>query len=995
MRRFLLVFYFTLLSSLLFSQGFDTLIYKKKVDSLELSWNDLLAKGKYKEILVEVNSSIINFSNAIGQKNEQYAFLVNYRGVVHFYLQQFKDCEKDYLEAMDIWKQIMGVESSSYATGLNNLGYLYFRMEDFEKAENYYKQALDIRIRIEGKWTANYAWIINNLGILYYLTGRFEECQEAYEEARKIREKVFGKFHKLYAGSLNNLATLYMELGQYEAAEPLYIEALEIKEKTAGKDNIDYISNLENLAILYGNLGNLKKERKLYLQVKAIKEKLLTKDDPAYASILTNLASNSKNLGNYEEAEKLFLEAKVIKQKAFGSESSDYAYCLFNLASLYISTKQFNKGEPIILEAKGIIEKTFGKEHEDYAKCNIILSGYRIMRKDFVQAEQLLLEARDIQEKLFGKEHIHTREVLIRLARLYETMGHYEKAEELLIASFQIQKQSLNKAASFLSERELQDYINTFKIDNAWVSTFLAERSREGKDVSKLAALCYDNELYHKGFLLNTAQKLNNTLLIDKASVQLRNTLKSIRRRLGQLYSMSITERDSAQLVDWENKANQIEKQLASTVNIYKDASQTVGWKDVQAKLKDGELSIEFIEYNQSKEEEVDSVYYGALVVGTESTYPEFVPLFQQNQILSLMGSGEKRKLDYINQLYTYSGRGANPLKENEVSLSQLIWLPLKDKIKEAKKIYYSPIGLIHYLNLGAIAISDEEVLANQYQLVELGSTRKLVISDTTVRHFISAVLYGGIDYGTDTTTLIPNKREDVQTFAMRGTSWGFLKWTTKEINSVNTYMLNSKLSSTLFTGIDATEKSFVNSVQSDSSPYVIHFATHGYFFQDANVQVAFNSEDETKSDPVFVVSDNPMIRSGLLFAGANISWNSRHNLRQAEDDGILTAYEISQLNLSNTELVVLSACETGLGDIQGNEGVYGLQRAFKIAGARYLIMSLWQVPDKQTSLLMTTFYKKWLQEKMTIPDAFHAAQKELREIGLDPYQWAGFILVE
>ena len=144
------------------------------------------------------------------------------------------------------------------------------------------------------------------------------------------------------------------------------------------------------------------------------------------------------------------------------------------------------------------------------------------------------------------------------------------------------------------------------------------------------------------------------------------------------------------------------------------------------------------------------------------------------------------------------------------------------------------------------------------------------------------------------------------------------------------------------------------------------------------------------------------MLRSGLIMAGGNVAWQGKQTF-EGREDGILTAYEISQMNLSNTELVVLSACETGLGDIQGNEGVYGLQRAFKIAGAKYLIMSLWQVPDKQTSLLMTTFYKKWLEtegpdkggNKMTIPDAFHAAQKELRDIGLDPYQWAGFVLVE
>ena len=145
------------------------------------------------------------------------------------------------------------------------------------------------------------------------------------------------------------------------------------------------------------------------------------------------------------------------------------------------------------------------------------------------------------------------------------------------------------------------------------------------------------------------------------------------------------------------------------------------------------------------------------------------------------------------------------------------------------------------------------------------------------------------------------------------------------------------------------------------------------------------------------------MIRSGILLSGANYAWKNGKPFHERMEDGILTAYEISQMNLSNTELVVLSACETGLGDIQGNEGVYGLQRAFKIAGAKYLIMSLWQVPDKQTSMLMTTFYRKWLEaegpdkgrKKMSIPDAFHAAQKDLRDMGLDPYQWAGFVLVE
>lgn len=112
-------------------------------------------------------------------------------------------------------------------------------------------------------------------------------------------------------------------------------------------------------------------------------------------------------------------------------------------------------------------------------------------------------------------------------------------------------------------------------------------------------------------------------------------------------------------------------------------------------------------------------------------------------------------------------------------------------------------------------------------------------------------------------------------------------------------------------------------------------------------------------------------------------------------EDGVLTAFEVSQMNLSNTELVVLSACETGLGDIQGSEGVFGLQRAFKIAGAKYIMMSLWQVPDKETSEFMISFYNNWLDKKMDIRTAFQTTQKEMRAMYKDPYLWAGFVLVE
>jgi len=243
-------------------------------------------------------------------------------------------------------------------------------------------------------------------------------------------------------------------------------------------------------------------------------------------------------------------------------------------------------------------------------------------------------------------------------------------------------------------------------------------------------------------------------------------------------------------------------------------------------------------------------------------------------------------------------------------------------------------------------------------------------------------------------------------------------------VNSIEKIMQTSGIHTTLKKGYFATAGSFKNiGANNNASPRILHIATHGYFFPDPDQTISAGGrmardsatsegtakavsnkpkqEFETK-EPAFKISDHPMLRSGLIMAGGNAAWQGKQNL-DGKEDGVLTAYEISQMNFSNTELVVLSACETGLGDIQGNEGVYGLQRAFKIARVKYLIMSPWQVPDKQTSLLMTTFYKKWLEaeghdkgwNKMSIPDAFHAAQIELRNIGLDPYQWAGFVLIE
>lgn len=326
--------------------------------------------------------------------------------------------------------------------------------------------------------------------------------------------------------------------------------------------------------------------------------------------------------------------------------------------------------------------------------------------------------------------------------------------------------------------------------------------------------------------------------------------------------------------------------------------------------------------------------------------------------------------------------------------------------------VYFSPVGLLHRLNLGAIALSDAQTLADKYHLVQLKSTRQLVVPDAPKIAGQDAVLFGGIQFDPDSTALKIEASADLAARSRggaaypvlenkpdwasvsRGNTWAFLPGTEREVAALEKLLPAAGIQVEAKKGHAATEDFFKNIGQGGMpSPRVLHLATHGYFFPDPKTADDSRQPSDGKQS-AFKISEQPMLRSGLILAGGNAAWQGAP-LPEDREDGILTAYEISQMNLANTELVVLSACETGLGDIAGNEGVYGLQRAFKIAGAKYLIMSLWQVPDKQTSMLMTTFYKKWLTENMTIPEAFRAAQMELREAGFDPYQWAGFVLME
>lgn len=343
-------------------------------------------------------------------------------------------------------------------------------------------------------------------------------------------------------------------------------------------------------------------------------------------------------------------------------------------------------------------------------------------------------------------------------------------------------------------------------------------------------------------------------------------------------------------------------------------------------------------------------------------------------------------------------------------AIANLFLKPLLPELENVTTIYLSPAGLGHQINFSALPISDSQTLGEKYALHLLGSTTSLLdFSSGTLQKKTNPelLLYGDIDYGKTNASKKEFNYEstlsaqiDFNESNTRGVSdaFGNLGGTLKEINKISNLAKEYGYSSTQIKQADATEES-IKALDGRTTSYNLHLATHGFFFPDPKVTLPnFNTTLINESlgngnrDVVFKSSEDPMMRSGLAMAGANKYWKKTIE-KLTTDDGILTASEISNLDLSACQLVVLSACETGLGDINGSEGVFGLQRAFKMAGVKNIIMSLWKVPDTQTSELFEIFYNECFAGK-TIHEAFQTAQSKMKA-KYSTYYWAGFVLLE
>ncbi|MFT3846345.1 MAG: CHAT domain-containing protein [Lacibacter sp.] len=944
-------------------------------------------------------ASLALYKRTVGENDTDYISCLNSLALLYASTGEYDKAEILQLEAVQKYKRLSGDFSADYALGLNNLAVLYYKMGDYQKAGPLLQTALKMKEKLLGKNDAEYATSINNMAVLYEKMGTFSIAESMYKEALNIREKKLGKTHPLYAETLNNLGVLYEITGEYVKAEAYYTEAAHIRKMILGEEHPEYAVSVNSLAGLYRKLGHYSKSEELYEIVIKIRKKTVGENHPAYASSLNNIGLLYKNLKDYNKAELFYNKAIVIYDNKYGEEyQTDYIACLNNLATLYQKTQQFSYSDSLLKKVLAFYKRKFGEEHPDYATALNNLAALEESTGKYHKAEKLYNQVLLIRKKILGEQHPDYAISLNNLGVFYSLTGKAAAAEELLKESRMINLKNVLHQFSVLSAKEKESLINKYTWENEILFSFLYKKQTS----PAFQKFIFNQALIQKGMLLFETNEIIQTVETnsDTTLVRTYSDWKTTQAMLERQYALPQNKR-SKLLADWEAEAEVLEKSLNKHSETFrsKQTALQVNYKDIQNKLQKDEAAIEFIHFNFYNNKWTDTTVYAAFILRKTDTVPVFVSLFEEQELQMIFDKTGGAIQSIAKGIYRGSEEETSSIHTG-TELYHLIWEPLMPYLKGIRKISYALSGKLHGIAFHALPVKDSVLLMDHYLLKQYTSTRQIALREKNVTSAKPSqiVLFGNPDFSFNYDS-VKSKNSINQSISsadaavekQRGTIskpvWKQLAGTSAEVNNIAASFKSKQAEVQIFSEENASEHNL--KVMSSRSPQIIHIATHGFFITTSLAEkndVGFGNEKE------YQLKNDPMMRTGIVLAAANYAWSGQPSMSNAED-GIVTAYEISHLNLSKTGLVVLSACETGLGEIKGDEGVFGLQRAFKLAGVQKVLISLWQVPDKETAELMSDFYANWLKGE-SLENALASAQKNMRK-KYSPFYWAGFVLVE
>lgn len=867
----------------------------------------------------------------------------------------YGQAESLYQRALGIQEKTLGAEDPNVATTLTNLGALYQTKGDYKQAEQLLQRALTIREKAKGPEEAIFViQSLKSLASLYETKGDYEKAGLLLQRVVTTLEKMTGGDSPLMTGALNNLALHYKNTGDYVKAERLYRRAIAIGEKAYGPDHISLATVLDNLANIYQLKGDYERAEALYKRALAIEEKSLKPGDPDIATTLSNLANMYEGQHKYALAEPLLMRAVAIDEKALGPMHPDVATLLNNLVVLYYDKGEYEKAEPLSQRVLTIKEKVFGPQHPDVAIALNNAAAIKEIKGDYKGAETLYLRALDIYEKKFGVKHPETTYMLQNLVTLSAARGEMPQALAYLTRSTDTAEYNASLILTTGSEEQKRRYLTTLSNETDYTISF---HLRSAPNDLKSARLALTTILRRKGRALDamTEQLASLRRRADPQDRVLLEQLYSARSQLSTLVLNGAGRQTSdaehqAAVARLEAEVQRLEAAVSARSAEFRAQSQPVTIESVQNVMPPDATLVELASYRpfnaqaKSRSERYGAARYAAYVVGREGQ-PRWADL------------GEAASIN--NDVKSLRRALTNPhstnVKQVGRALYEKVMRPVLRSLGNAHKIFLSPDGDLNLIPFGALVDEQDRYLVESYSITYLTSGRDLLRlqSHASGREgpvvFANPLFEQGADARKQTAPVADASGGARRSADLANATFNPLPGTAGEAQALGNILSGVRV----LTGAQATEAA----LKGVSGPSILHIATHGFFLPD---EAPAASGDLTSGRGLVLSTsaragrrENPLLRSGLAFAGVNQRQSG------AGEDGVLTALEAAGLDLWGNKLVVLSACETGLGEVKNGEGVYGLRRALVLAGSESQVMSLWQVSDAATRDLMTEYYKR------------------------------------
>lgn len=913
--------------------------------------------GRFDEALscFEINKA--NSLKKNGEESTEYITILGSISIVHLQMAQWEKALESNSYRLKILKKIYGEDHIALAGPYYALGMAYSRMGIYTKAVESLEKSLELYKKKFGGLPPQSCNVVSELATNMRFLGRFDEAEEIGKLSLNLSKAHYGESHPSFSIQQKNLSHVYIEMGRYEAAIELLEQALEICKNAFGEDHFEVANCYSKLAMTNGYILNFKEAIELEQKAISIFEKIYGIDHINYISSMNSLGNFYRSVGEYGKSDSIFKSIMQSVEKHQKSNGRIYAAIIAGAAFTKLELEDFDTAKELFLESYRVLDSTFGKEHPSQIKGLVNIAGLHFRLEEDEEAEQYFREC---------------------FTRVFNSIERFFPA---------------------LSENEKIKYWNTLSMHlvlfNNYVTKYYEEKPEILEDM-------YNYSLFSKGMILEAKKKsLQRARNMSKILTNWQST-REYWMKLMQ--NPELAEKMGVDIDSVEQAANQYEKMMSESSSRLKATFDTtkVRWYDVQKALKEGEAAVEIIRFKtHDRAKYTGGITYAALILkGGNDKNIELVLL---NNGKELENEKLKEYIEIINKNKRVAELSSSEKKKLE-ELYEQFWEKISEKVRGAKSIYISPDGVFHKINIQTLINPETgKYLLEELDVIMLTSTKDLCnayeISSSSVllNNDSTAVLFGDPEFnlnesddaGKESKTIIASSMDRTLNNIKRMGNINKLPGTKKEIIEIEKKLSESNWQTRVYSG----DKALESEVKALSGPKILHIATHGVFLEDLEIS------EKDKSN----YSENPMLRSMLLFAGAGNSVaraksDSTNERSMQEDkiwdeDGILTAYEVISLDLDGTELVVLSACNTAKGEVRNGEGVFGLQRAFQVAGAKTIIMSLWSVDDNATQQLMTLFYQNLLSGD-TKKQALKEAQSDIMKKFKSPFFWGAFVMV-